>query len=1043
MFSRGLCLLFASVLTACPASGPVTIPCRSNANCPSGMGCNASGKCEAGIAGMNGTRFAISPSTANVVLGGTVKLVALLDSAVVAATWSVAGDKGTIDTDGNYTAPSVLPVDNVATVTATSVLDAQITATALIAIHPVLPLPALASISPKVATAGAPDLTLTVTGTDFGATTDVMFDDVRLQTRFDSATQLTATVPASSLVLGRVAVVTANTPGLGGTSVGASFTINNLSAALGSINPASGLAGSAPIPLVLSGTGFATGAIVTFGGTAITATVTSPTQINATLPAAQLLKSGVFTVGVKNPAPGGGGAGDQVFRVDAVIKTFAGGFNGDNGLATSAALSRITWMAFHPTTAELYYSEPERHRVMKVDLTGRIRRVAGTGVCGFSGDGAAASQALVCNPRGLAFDAAGNLYLADAGNARLRKVDSVGTITSVAGTGSCNYTGEGQGAVVSVGDISDVRVSASGNVYWSAIGCTSNFRVRRLSPAGMTSLVVGTGVNTSAADGAIAATASLNNPISIAIDAAENVYFAEADAHKVRKVSAATGLLSTVAGNGATTPFTENVAANSSSIYTPRGLTVGAAGDVFITAYSGARVRRVAPADAGTLPDGGVAYGLIATIAGTGVSGFVTGDGASALAAKVGRPSAVAISPDGGVFFSTYAELGAGPNTIKRIDAAGNLQPYVGAFPPNLTALDSFFFRPYGAALDAAGNLFVGERENDRVWKVDPAGNVTAFAGTGLRGFSGDGLPATQANLSAPEALQVDTNGDVYFVDSGNARIRKVDSTGNITTVAGGGSIPAGCVGVNSTPTAPPAGAGTAYDCFGDDYFATAAVLVAPRGLLKAGNTLYVTEYDSSSALVQRGHRIRKVNLTSGVINTLAGSSAFGNTNGFSGDNGPASNALLLQPVGMALDAAGDLYVADSGNRRIRKINLVTAPVGNISTIAGSGVAGSTGNGGPALVAQFRRPWWLTFDAQGALWVSDFESHNIRRIETNGTVTPVAGAQTCSTCPPGFAGDGAAAKDAILYSPAQISISASGALFIADTLNERVRTLGP
>ncbi len=1024
-----------AALTACPPAGPVTIICRSNANCPTGQGCSASGICEPGIGGMNGARFAVSPSTANVVLGGKVKLVATLDGVVVPATWSVADGKGSIDAEGTYTAPATLPADNVATVTAARTDDSTTTATGLIALHPVLPLPALTGISPNTANAGAANLVLTVTGTDFGPTTDVLFDGVRVQTRYDSSTQLTATVPTSELANGRIATVTARTPGLGGTSSGASFTLNNLSASLGAITPASALAGAPSVTLVLTGAGFAQGATVTFGGTAVPTTFASTSQLSAVVPAAQLQKSGVFNVAVRNPAPGGGGAGDQVFRVDAVIKTVAGGFTGDNGVAASAALTRIAWMAFHPVTNELYYSEPERHRVMKIDLTGRVRKVTGSGVCGFSGDGAGASQAVVCAPRGVAFDTAGNLYFADGGNARLRKIDTLGTITTVAGTGSCNYAGEGPAASTPVGDITDVKIAPSGNIYFSALGCTNNHRVRRIVN-GMTQNLAGNGTSAVTTSGLPAATNSLNNPVAIEVDDAENLYIAEFDSHRVRFVGA-NGLIQTFAGNGSTTPFTDGVAANASSVQSPRGLALDGASNLLVTSFNGLRVRKVSAEDAGT-NDAGF---RITTVAGSGVSGFNSGDGMNALLAKVGHVAAIAVSNDGGVYFSSSSDFGAAPNSIRRIDGSGNVQLVAGVVPANATALDSYFQRPYGVAMDAAGNLYVSDREADRVWKVDVAGAVTMFAGTGLRGFSGEGGPAAQAAISQPEALQVDTNGDVYFADTGNARIRKVDSSGNIATIAGGGSTPGGCT-TNGVPATAPMGAGPAYNCFGDDYFATAAVLVGPRGLLKSGSTLFVTEYDNST-VVFRGHRVRKVNLTTGVITTIAGGTGYGNNNGFSGDNGPATGALLNQPAGLAQDAAGDLYVADSGNRRVRKINLVSTPIGTISTVAGTGGLGSSGNGGPALVAQFRRPWSLAFDSAGALYVSDFEAHNIRRIEAAGTVTPIAGAQQCSTCAAGLAGDGSAAKDATLYQPAQIAVSPSGQLFIADSLNERIRALGP
>ncbi|MBL8955188.1 MAG: hypothetical protein JNK82_30705, partial [Myxococcaceae bacterium] len=449
------------LLAACPSMGPVTIPCRSNAQCPSGSGCNLEGVCEKGHAGTSGATLAISPQTANVMAGATVQFTALLDDAAAGADWSVEGE-GSIDADGLYTAPAAVPAMPVVTVKAVSrdVPGAQ--ATALVSVRALLPVPVLTGITPDQVAAGAGDTMLTATGSDFLPTTELRLDGVRLDTRYTSATQVDATIPSSQLVTGRLATVVAVTPGLGGTSAGASLQVTNPQAALGAINPTSGLAGSQATNLVLSGSGFVTGAVVTANGVELQTTAVLATQINAVLSPAVLSRSGLLTIAVRNPAPGGGGVGDQIFRVDPVIRTVGGGYTGDTGLAQAATLSRVTYLATHPTTGELYYSEPERHRVMKIDVSGRTRLVAGGRGCTFSGDAGPAAQAGLCTPRGLAFDALGNLYIADSGSARIRRVDTTGTITTYAGTGSCTYSGEGVMTSVSVGDTYDLKFSASG-----------------------------------------------------------------------------------------------------------------------------------------------------------------------------------------------------------------------------------------------------------------------------------------------------------------------------------------------------------------------------------------------------------------------------------------------------------------------------------------------------------------------------------------------------------------------------------------------------
>lgn len=1032
-------LLAVLVLSACPSTGPVTIPCRSNAQCPTGWGCTTEGVCEKGNAGTSGSTLQITPQTANVMVGGTVQFSALLDDAPAAADWSLTGD-GSIDRDGLYTAPMTAPAMPVVTVKAVSRDVPGAAATALVSVRELLPQPMLASIAPTQANAGAPDTMLVAMGSGFLPTTELRLDGVRLDTIYTSATQLNATIPAAQLVTGRTATVLAVTPGLGGTSAGASFVVSNPQAALGAINPTTALAGAQATTLVLTGTGFVQGAIVTAAGaqlpsTMLVATVVSGTQISATLSPMVLQKSGLLTIAVRNPGPGGGGVGDQIFRVDPVIRTVGGGYTGDTGLAAAATLTRVTYMAFHPTTNELYYAEPERHRVMKIDVTGRTRKVAGGFGCTFSGDAGPAVQAGVCTPRGLAFDALGNLFIADSGNARIRKIDTTGTISTYAGTGSCSYAGEGLAAATPVADLLDLKFAPSGNLYLSTASGCGGTRVRRISPAGMSSLVAGNGTNASTADDGgvqLPAASAIQNPVSIAVDALENVYIGEHDAHRIKRVAADGGSLTNFAGTGGSGNGGENVAATAGQLSSPRALAWDADGGLVVSSFSGFRLRRI-----------DLVSNTIATYAGS-TSGLVQADGIAAAMAKIGRPSALALSPAGVLHFATYADTNAAPNSIKRVDAAGLVQPVLGPAPLATNATDAFVFRPYGVAFDPSGTWFVSDRENDRIYKVDTSGGFGVYAGTGVRGVGGDGALAKDAQLSAPEAMVFDS-GDLYFLDNGNARVRKIDAGGIISTVAGGGATPAGCSSTSNTPTAPPAGAGAGYNCFGDDYFASSAILISPRGLLKAGNTLFISEYEPSlSATLLRGNRIRRVNLQTNVITTLAGSTDFrGPTNGFSGDNGPATAALLLQPTGMAIDPAGDLVFGDSGNRRLRKVNLVSSPVGQITTIAGSATSSSTGNGGPAAVATFRRPWGLVYDASGNLYVSDFDANNVRRIDAQLIVAPVAGAQGCSSCALGFAGDGAAARDSTLANPTGIAVSPSGAVFVCDSFNERVRAIGP
>ncbi len=503
------------------------------------------------------------------------------------------------------------------------------------------------------------------------------------------------------------------------------------------------------------------------------------------------------------------------------------------------------------------------------------------------------------------------------------------------------------------------------------------------------------------------------------------MYIAEWSGSRVRRVDAS-GIITTYAGNGTTTfPPQDNVTGPNTSLQNPRGLAIDANDNLFVATFWAYRIRRIASSDQ-----------VVTTVAGTTL-GTVSPDGTAATTARIGHPAGMLFDGAGALTFLTVQDSGSDLNAILKVSATGALASVAGR-ARNTTLANTFLYRPFGIAVDAVGNRYVSERENDRILKLDVSGTVSVVAGTGVRGYFGDGGPATQAQLSAPEGLWLDSSGSLYFVDAGNSRVRKIDPSGTIATVAGGGSYPLGCPA--GAPTAPPVGAGAGYNCIGDDFLATAAVLVGPRFVVGDTNSnLYVAEYDTGST-TNRGNRIRRVSLSTGVISTVAGSSAvMTNTCGFTGDNGPALSATLCAPAGLAVSQEGDLFIADSSNRRIRRLNLVTAPVGNIITVAGTGTYNSTGNGGPALVATFRRPFSLAFNGLGHLAVSDHESHNVRVIEPSGIINPLAGIGTA-----GFLGDGGAARDANLYNPAQVAYSANSALvYVVDWVNDRLRVVGP
>jgi sugar lactone lactonase YvrE len=320
---------------------------------------------------------------------------------------------------------------------------------------------------------------------------------------------------------------------------------------------------------------------------------------------------------------------------------------------------------------------------------------------------------------------------------------------------------------------------------------------------------------------------------------------------------------------------------------------------------------------------------------------------------------------------------------------------------PSVSALTVPLVLPSAIVFDSSGNLYFAETGNHVIRKIDTTGNITTIAGTGSQGFSGEPGPATSAALDSPQGLALDAAKNLYIADTHNHRIRKLNlTTGTLTTIAG------------TTP-----------GFSGDMASATSAQLNLPTALaVDASNNLYLADTGN--------HRIRRITATTGIITTIAGTG----TQGFSGDTGPAISAAIDSPTGLALDAAHNLYLADTHNHRIRKITAVT---GIITTIAGTGTQGFSGDTAAATSATLTLPHGITLDPAGNLYLADTANHRIRRIDvTTGIITTVAGDGTQA-----FAGDGGPAIAASLDSPRNPAVSPSTLLTLSDTGNQRIRQL--
>ncbi len=332
-----------------------------------------------------------------------------------------------------------------------------------------------------------------------------------------------------------------------------------------------------------------------------------------------------------------------------------------------------------------------------------ITTIAGTGVYGYSGDGGPATAALLEYAWYNAVDQSGNVYFTDNANHRVRKISTTGTITTIAGNGIPGFTGDGGAATAAeLSGPSGVAVDVAGNVY---IADVTTRRVRKINTGGIITTIAGTGIAGSAGDGGPATAAQLNTPYAVMADAAGNIYIADVGSNKIRKIDA-TGNITTVAGNGTAGFSGDGGPATAAKLSSPGSIALDATGKLYIADITNNRIRVVNTS------------GNISTMAGNGTAGYL-GDGGAATAAELNQPLCV--------------------------------------------------------AADAAGNIYISDQWNNRIRRVDPSGTIVTIAGTGLAAYGGDGGPATAADIRQPYGIALDTTGDLYLCDKGNFRVRRIN----------------------------------------------------------------------------------------------------------------------------------------------------------------------------------------------------------------------------------------------------------------------------
>ena len=674
------------------------------------------------------------------------------------------------------------------------------------------------------------------------------------------------------------------------------------------------------------------------------------------------------------------------------ITTVSGGrpFFEDGGVAEREPLRGPSALAIHPD-GDVFFSDTEHQRIRRIDaLTGVLSTVAGRGGLAETplgtqiDDGGSAVTVFLSGPRGLALDVAGTLFFAEEGNNRIRKVDPLsGLIETVAGGGNSlpaetDPAGLGDGGLATDGELKGPRgvwVDGEGNLL---IADTGNHRVRKVDQQGILSTVAGTGVAGFEGDGGRALEARLNAPSAVALDRGD-LYIVDSLNDRIRKVDSA-GTITTIVGPGVTEAPNSGFSFTTGGVLeTPLGLWVDVEGRLLIADSGNHRVRRFDPFT-----------GTVSTIAGTGVEGF-SGQGL-ALERELAHPAGVTADGAGAIWIAD-----TGNDRIRRVVSetistrAGAAATDVGDGGPAIEAALGF---PTDITLDSENNLYISDSSQHRVRRVDGATQqISTAAGTGEPGHSGDGQTADQARLSSPAGLALDADGNLFFSDTGNHNVRLVDGLTQIISTV-----------IQGDPTS-----------IFDPSFPRGIDFDAQRGVLLA---------DSGN------HRILSSDPLEQNLFVIAGTGEPGSDP----QSGLASEVAFDTPYAVEVGPEGNVYIADSFNHRIRRIDAAT---GIVSTFAGNGTAGFSGDDGSATLAHLNFPTGLSVDDAGNVFIADTYNHRIRIVEAeSGLIRSLAGGDAA-----GLSGDGGNALQSLLSFPSGVLLDRNGNLLIVDRNNHRIRAI--
>jgi sugar lactone lactonase YvrE len=680
--------------------------------------------------------------------------------------------------------------------------------------------------------------------------------------------------------------------------------------------------------------------------------------------------------------------------------TIAGnaGYGSADGIGSAARFNE-PWGVAVDSAGNVYVTDYNNFTVRKVSPSGVVTTLAGmAGISGnadgvgngarFGGSASGFFGSYSTGPEGLAVDGVGNLYVADPWNSAIRKVTPEGVVTTLAGGGTGGpfqyYTTvtDGPASVAVLAGPPSMAVDGDGTIYFVE---PHSDLLRKITPDGMVLTVAGMAFSAGSIDGTNS-TARFRSPYGVAVDGTGNVYVADSGNATIRKVTPA-GVVTTLAGLAGNSGSADGT--NSAARFSfPYSLAANSSGDLYVVDAN--TIRKVTSA------------GVVTTFAGSVTNGSVDGTGG---AAQFNSPSGVALDSSDNVYVTDSYN-----NTLRRITPNGVVTTVAGLAGGGYGSADGIgplasFDNPAAVAADPMGNVYVADQYNDTIRKITAGGVVSTLAGLVYYRGNADGTNS-DARFDSPYGIAADRAGNVYVADTYNNAIRKVTPAGVVTTLAGGtyGSAD----GTNSEAQ------------FNNPY----AVAADNAGFVYVADTYNDT--------------IRKID-PAGLVTTLAGrAGAYGT------EDGVGSRARFAAPAGLAVDSAGNIYVADTGNNTIRKVTLA----GKVITVAGCATCPFGSFDGIGTNALFNVPWGIAVDNAGNIFVSDNGDYTIRRITPDGVVTTVAGLAGAVGPDDGVGSD--VRFGGFYYScffgcikvfagPQGLAADSSGNIYVADTINNIIR----